>query len=135
MKKVYTVQQAFIKASKYCAYQERTQQEVREKLHAYGIFGDDAEEVICMLIEDNYINEERFAIAYAGGKFRIKKWGKVKIEKNLRQKGLSNYCINQGLAVIDHEEYTQTLEQLIEKNVNNYVRKILGKSAKSSTSF
>ena len=78
LKKVYTIQQAFIKAAKYCAYQERTQQEARQKIYSYGIFGDEAEEVICMLIEDNYINEERFAIAYAGGKFRIKKWGKLK---------------------------------------------------------
>ncbi|MDX2302381.1 MAG: regulatory protein RecX [Microscillaceae bacterium] len=115
MKKAYTIQQAYVKASKFCAYQERTQQEVREKIYSYGIFGEEAEEVICQLIADNFINEERFAKAYAGGKFRLKKWGRLKIERNLRQKGLSQYCIRQGLAEIEQQEYEQTLEQLLHK--------------------
>jgi regulatory protein len=112
---VYTIKQAFVKAARFCAYQERTQQEVREKLREWRMYGDEAEEVICLLIQDNFINEERFAQAFAGGKFRIKKWGKVKIEYALRQKGLSEYCIRKGLAEIDDESYQKTIEDLLQK--------------------
>jgi regulatory protein len=126
--KVYTTQQAYLKAAKFCAYQERTQQEVREKIKDYGFYGDEVEEVICRLIEDNFINEERFAKVFAGGKFRLKKWGKLKIENALRQKGISEYCIKQGLAEIEEEDYLSTLASLIEKKIplitaeNEYIR-------------
>jgi regulatory protein len=112
---VYTVKQAFVKAARFCAYQERTQQEVREKLREWRMYGDEAEEVICLLIQDNFINEERFAQTFAGGKFRLKKWGKVKIEYALRQKGLTEYCIRKGLAEIEDEAYQKTLEGLLAK--------------------
>ncbi len=115
MKKVYTIQQAYVKASKYCAYQERSQQEVRERLHQYGIYGEEAEEVICRLIEDNFINEARFACTFAGGKFRLKKWGKLKIEQGLRQKGVSEACIRLGLQTIEEEDYQYTLENLLKQ--------------------
>lgn len=115
MQKVYTQKQAFLKAAKYCAYQERSQQEVRERLAEYGCYGDDAEAVICRLIEENFINEERFAKAFAGGKFRLKHWGKRKIVQALKQKGISDYCIRQGIAEIDPEDYEATLKQLLEK--------------------
>jgi regulatory protein len=126
---VYTIKQAFVKAARFCAYQERTQQEVREKLREWRMYGDEAEEVICLLIQDNFINEERFAQAFAGGKFRIKKWGKIKIEYALRQKGLSEYCIRKGLAEIDDESYQKTIEELLSKKFslieaeNSYERK------------
>ncbi len=77
--KVYTQKQALIKAESYCAYQERCQQEVRDKLYSWGLHEVQVENVIAELIASNFINEERFAKAYAGGKFRIKKWGRVKI--------------------------------------------------------
>lgn len=114
-KKFLTSKQAYLKATRFCAYQERTQQEVREKLRDLGIYGDQAEEIITQLILDNFINEERFAQAFAGGKFRIKKWGRVKIEYALKQKGLSAYCIKKGMAEIEDEDYEHTLTQLIEK--------------------
>ncbi len=117
-KKVYTVQQGFVKAAKFCAYQERTQAEVKQRLYEYGLWGDDAEQVIVKLIENNFINEERFARTYAGSKFRLKKWGRIKIEYALKQKGLSPYCVRAGMEEITDEDYENTLRELLEKKIS-----------------
>lgn len=110
-----TYQEALQKAAHFCAYQERTQQEVRNKLWDWQCPPQHIEEIISDLIQDNYINEERFAQTFAGGKFRVKKWGKRKIEQELRLRKLSNYCIRQGLKEIPEEDYEQTLLDWIEK--------------------
>ena len=96
----------------YCTYQERCHSEVKEKLYSYGIFKNDAEEIISKLIEENYLNEERFAIHFAGGKFRIKQWGKVKIKYELRQKNVSDYCIKKAVKEIDDGAYKKVLYKL-----------------------
>ncbi|MCS6822080.1 MAG: RecX family transcriptional regulator [Microscillaceae bacterium] len=103
------------KITRFCAYQERTQQEVREKLRSFKIFGEEAEEIISYLVTENFINEERLAISFAGGKFRTKQWGKQKIEYALRQKHLSEHCIRKGLEAIEQTEYEQTLTELLRK--------------------
>lgn len=113
--KVITKQQAFIKACAFCAYQERLQEEVRQKLRSMGIAIDTVEDIISDLISNNFLNEERYAKAFAGGKFRIKKWGRVKIQLELEQKRLSAYCIRKGLEEIGQEEYIETLRGLIDK--------------------
>lgn len=113
--KAYTSAQVFVKIASFCAYQERTHQEVRLKLYEYGIKTDEVEEFIIKLIEDNYLNEERFAKAYAGGKFRIKKWGRLKIIRSLEMKGLSPYCIKSGLKEIEEEDYLKAIFTIIEK--------------------
>lgn len=100
-------------ARKYCAYQERSQQELRDKLYDLGLFRKDVEQVIVAMIEEGYLNEERFAIAYAGGKFRVKQWGKVKIRLALKQKRVSEYCIKKALAQISEKEYESTLQKVI----------------------
>jgi len=110
-----TPQQALEKLRHYCAYQERAHSEVKEKLAGYGIYYEDAEEIISSLIQDNYLNEERFARQFAGGKFRMKQWGKRKIIYHLKQKGVSEYCIKKAFQEIDGEEYYTTLENLAEK--------------------
>ncbi len=107
--------EAVIKMQRYCAYQERCHSEVRNKLIALKVYGDDLEYVITELIKEDFLNEQRFAETYSGGKFRIKKWGKQKIKKNLKAKMVSEYCINKGLAVIDDDEYSKTLNTLIKK--------------------
>lgn len=112
-----TPKQALPKLMKFCAYQERTHQEAREKLYELGVYGDDAEEVIVQLIEDNFLNEERFAKAFAGGKFRMVHWGKVKIQYALKQKGLSEYCIRKGMEEIGEEEYLQSLQKILQKKL------------------
>ena len=116
--KVYTSSQVFVKIASFCVYQERTQKEVRQKLYEYGIKSDEVEVIIVKLIEDNFLNEERFAKAYAGGKFRIKKWGRLKILRALEMKELSPYCIKSGLKEIDGEDYLDTIHQIIAKKTD-----------------
>lgn len=108
-------EQAFQKARHYCAYQERCHQEVKEKLYSFGLFKSEVEELISKLIEENYLNEERFAIQFAGGKFRMRQWGRIKIKYALKQKQVSEYCIKKGLKEIDEEDYQATLSRLAEK--------------------
>jgi len=80
-------EQAIQRIRHYCAYQERAQQEVRDKLYELGMTMDEVEEIMSDLIAENFLNEERFAVQFAGGHFRIKGWGKVKIQHALQQKG------------------------------------------------
>ncbi|HEX8516724.1 MAG TPA: regulatory protein RecX [Bacteroidia bacterium] len=115
--KKLTPHQAIIKAQMNCAYQERCQQEMRDKLYEWGLHGNEVENIIANLITDNFLNEERFAKAFAGGKFRIKKWGKVKIKIELKRKKISDYCIKKGLAEIDGDDYLKTLEEIIRKRL------------------
>ena len=114
-KKHLSVNEAKLKAADYCAYQERSQQEVRNKLYSYGLHQDEVEQAISELITEKFINEERFARAYAGGKFRMKKWGRVKIIQGLKQHKISEYCIKKGLSEIDEDDYNETIQALIDK--------------------
>lgn len=108
---------ALPKLKQYCAYQERCHSEVKEKLAGYGVYGDDAAEIISNLIEENYLNEERFAIHFAGGRFRVKQWGRVKIRYELKQKQVSEYCIKKALKSIDLDDYETTLQKLAEQKL------------------
>ena len=103
------------KAQKFCDYQERYQQEVRDKLYSWDAKPDEVEQILCLLVEQNYINEERYARAFARGKFRIKHWGKNKIRRELKSRKISDYCIKQGLLEISDEEYSDVLKMVIEK--------------------
>ncbi len=114
-KKTTTPEQGFLKALNYCVYQERCHQEVRNKLYEWGLWHEIVENIISKLIQENYLNEERFAIAYAGGKFRVKQWGKNKIKQSLLFKKVSIPCINSGLSTITTKDYVQTLEKIINK--------------------
>jgi regulatory protein len=102
---------AKLKAADYCAYQERSQQEVRDKLYTYGLHQNEVEEVISELIQENFINEERFAKAFIGGKFRMKGWGKRKILQSLKPHRISEYCIKKGLSEINPDDYYATLKK------------------------
>lgn len=85
------------KAQAWCAYQERYHQELRDKLYSWKTPESFIEPIISQLIADNFLNEERFAITYAGGKFRIKKWGRLKIKMALKRKGISDYSIQKRI--------------------------------------
>ncbi|HMK25559.1 MAG TPA: regulatory protein RecX [Chitinophagaceae bacterium] len=111
-KKYLTKEEALQKLKHYCAYQERSHSEVKEKLYSLGVWKKDHDEIIAKLIEENYLNEERFAIAFAGGKFRIKQWGRVKIKYELKQKQVSDYSIKKALKQIDEEDYMKVLGKL-----------------------
>lgn len=101
------------KARKYCDYQERSQQELRDKLYEWGLHRKEVEQAISQMIEEGFINEERFAIAFAGGKFRIKNWGRIKIKLALKQKKVSDYCIRKALNQLNEKDYQKTLEKII----------------------
>ncbi len=115
--KKLTPHQALPKIKQYCAYQERCHLEVKEKLYSFGLFKNDAGQIIARLIEENYLNEERFAVLYAGGKFRMKQWGKVKIKHSLKQKQVSDYCIKKALKEINEADYEKTLQKLAEQKL------------------
>lgn len=106
---------AMAKAAQYCAYQERCQQELRQKLREWNVDKELWEEVIAQMIIDNFINEERFACAFASGKHRIKLWGKLKIHYALQAKGISNYSLQKALDSIDDSEYISNLQKLIQR--------------------
>lgn len=114
-RKVYTTGQAKAKAEHYCAYQERSQQEVRDKLYSWGLHKGDVELVLSELIENNFLNEARFAHAYTSGKFKIKGWGKFKIEQGLRAKQVSDPLIRDALESIPEEAYKATLREILKK--------------------
>lgn len=128
-----TPQQALLKLANYCAYQERSHFEVKNKLAELGVYYENADEVIVELITQNYLNEERFAKAFAGGKFRIKKWGRNKIKQELKQKQVSDYCIQQGLKEIDYDDYLAVLKQeAIDKYFKIKEKNILVKANKTA---
>ena len=108
------------KLRKYCAYQERCHQEVRSKLLSIKIYGDELEEIISELIKDNYLNEERFACAFARGKFRMKRWGRNKIKQHLQIKKITSYCVRKAMEEIDEEEYIETLDLILQKQLMKY---------------
>ena len=109
---------AFEKAKHYCAYQERCHAEVREKLYSFSLYKNEVEQILTQLIEEGYINEERFAVAYANGKFKLKQWGKGKIQHALKQKQVSDYCIRKALAFINTSAYDQTFSRLANKKLD-----------------
>jgi regulatory protein len=111
-RKQLTKEQALQKLRHYCAYQERSHVEAREKLYSFGLRKQMVEESMAQLIEEDYLNEERFAIQFAGGKFRMKQWGRVKIIHALKQKQVSAYCINKAMKELDAADYEKTLHKL-----------------------
>lgn len=113
----FTKQQALQKIKQYCTYQERCHAEVREKLYSFNLYKKEVDEIISHLIEDNFLNEERFAIQFAGGKFRMKQWGKIKIKFALKQKQVSDYCIKKAISHIAKSDYQKTLNNLAEKKL------------------
>ena len=113
--KIIDEQMALEKAGHYCAYQERSQQEVRDKLYEWGLWPAAVENIIVKLIGDGFLNEERFAKAYAIGKFRQKAWGKIKIKQGLKLKKVPDVLIKKALISINYDDYFETLRTVIEK--------------------
>ncbi len=106
---------ALIRMQQYCEYQDRCHQEVRTKLIELKVYGADLEDVLTDLIQDDFLNEERFARSYARGKFRMKKWGKMKIQQELKFRKVSPYCIKKGMTEIDDDEYSEALLAVMTK--------------------
>jgi regulatory protein len=106
---------ALKKAEHYCAYQERSQQEVRDKLYEWGLWTDAVENIISLLISDNFLNEERFAKAYVKGKFSQKGWGRIKIKQGLKLKRVPDVFIKKALNAINGDEYLLMLDKVLKK--------------------
>jgi regulatory protein len=132
--KVYTIKEATERIQAYCAIQDRCQWEVEKKMKEWGVSDEVIENILTNLILENFVNEQRFTESFCRGKFRIKKWGKVKIKNELKVRKISENCIDKGFLQIDNKEYMKVLKNLyIKKNdslkdTNQFIRK--GKIAK-----
>jgi len=114
-------QEALTKIFRYCAYQERSHREVKNKLFEYGLPSHQVDEVLSHLITEGFLNEERYAKAFAGGKFRIVKWGRLKIQKELESSGVSPRNVARGLMEISTAEYAKTILHLIKRKSSQIV--------------
>lgn len=103
--------------ARYCAYQDRCQQEVKDKLYEQGASRDEVDELLIWLIQERFLDEERYARSFARGKFRMKDWGRRKIVYELKQNRISEYCIKKGLQEIDETEYYAAIQRLTEKKL------------------
>ena len=111
----YSFLEAKQKIEAWCAYQDRCHSEVYKKLRDYGIDDEDTNALISHLISYQFLDEQRFADSFVSGKYRIKKWGRNKIISHLKQKHVSNRCIDDAIKTIDEEVYLEHLEKLAEK--------------------
>ena len=112
-------EQALQKLRQYCGYSERCHSDVVSKLHDLGVWKKDHGEIIGTLIEENYLNEERYAKAFAGGHFRQKQWGRNKIKQHLLQKNISSYCIKIAMNEIDAKDYDLVLQKIFTQKWNS----------------
>ncbi len=114
-KQSITVTEAIKKMEHYCAYQERCHKDIEDKLKTMSLIPEAREKIILHLLEHNFLNEERFAQSFARGKFRIKKWGKQRIIRELKYRQISAYNIKTALKEISEEDYIKTFHELAEK--------------------
>lgn len=134
-KKYLTPEQALQKLKHFCGYQERSHYETQQKLYSFGLYKKDVEILLSQLIEENYLNEERYAIAFASGRFRIKQWGRIKIKYEMQQHKVSSYNITKALKSIDETDYLATLQALaVKKWASLKSEQYLNRQAKT-TSF
>jgi len=118
-----TIREAKLKLEHFCAYQERCHAEVVSKLYDLKMTSDEIDIVIVHLIQENFLNESRFACSFARGKHRIKYWGKIRITNELKFRQISSTNITLALKEISAEEYANTFEQLSEKCWNGIQEK------------
>jgi len=113
----YTVKEATIKLMQFCAYRDRSHKEVKEKLNKMNMIPAAQEQIIIQLMQEDFLNEERFARSFVRGKFRIKKWGRIKIKQELKFREISAPIIKNALTEIDQQRYIATLYELAEKKL------------------
>ncbi len=129
LKKSFTVDEVKRKLEHYCAYQDRFHKEVEKKMSEFHLIPEARELILMSLLKDNFLNEERFSKSFARGKFRIKKWGKQRIVRELKFREISAYNIKTALQEIDDEEYLKTIQQIAVRRsaviteTNTYKRK------------
>lgn len=116
-KKSYTVDEALKRMERYCSYQERCHKEVIQKLRDMGMIPEAIDHIVVKLMQENFLNEERYAKAFVSGKFRIKKWGRLRLTRELKQKGIGKTLINMAIQTIGDDDYINTFNELAEKKV------------------
>ena len=126
----YNPDEVLSKLQRYCSYRERCHKEVLQKLKEMQIISNVSEKIITTLIDGNYLNEERFAMAFVRGKFKIKKWGKRRLKFELKQRNISNYLLKKSLNQIEEEDYNATFEALANKKAASLTGKSLKKKKK-----
>lgn len=129
------VETARKKLEQYCAYQERCHKEVVQKLQSLGMQQQASDYIIAHLIAHNFLNEERFAIAFARGKHRIKNWGKIRIEQELKLREISKYNINKAIKLLDEEDYLENFEKVATKKWNDIREKEMSKKKQKWTAY
>ncbi|MBT8185258.1 MAG: RecX family transcriptional regulator, partial [Eudoraea sp.] len=134
-KKSYTLSEAIVKLEGYCAYQERCHQEVRSKLLKMHMIPEAIDRVITHLIQEDFLNEERFSRAFARGKHHIKKWGRRRIVSELKQRNISKFNINSALDEIDEEAYLSTFDALSDKRLAQIQGESLQKKRKKLANY
>lgn len=133
--KTYTVEEAKRKMEAFCAYQERYHQEVIRKLREMRMIPIAIDDIVVHLIQNGFLNEERFAQSFARGKFRHKKWGKVRIKRELKMRGLSSFIIDSAMQEIDNEEYSEVFDLLAEKKKNEIKEKNIYKAKRKLADY
>lgn len=133
--KSYTLAEATKKLERYCAYQERCHYEVVEKLKGMRMIPEAIDHIVAHLIQENYLNEERFAKSFARGKFNIKKWGRKRIVRELQQREISTFNIKSALSEINEEDYLATLDELAKKRLDQIKETNLQKRKKKLSDY
>lgn len=121
--KQYNVREVIERIQSFCAIQDRSQFEVKNKMKSWGVEEYIIDNILSDLITEKFIDEHRFAKSFCRGKFRIKKWGKIKIKNELKKRKISDSCINKGLKQIDEKEYCLLLSELFKKKKNSIKEK------------
>ena len=133
--KSYSVEEARRKLEHYCSYQERCHEEVIQKLKSLNMIPQAIDVIINSLIENNFLNEERFACSFARGRHRIKHWGKNRIIQELKARGISRYNIERAIKEIDPDEYLAAFHSLAEKQWDAVMEKNIQKKKKKVADF
>lgn len=118
--KALTPDEALVKMENYCAYRERCWQEVDQKIKTLGITAEIAGEIRFVLQEEGYVDDARFARAFAGGKFRVNRWGRVRIRLELQRRGIAPALVESALEEIDEQEYRSVLQERLMKKRTQY---------------
>lgn len=135
LQKTYTVDEAQKRLERYCAYQERCHQEVTQKLYEMRMIPEARDQIIVNLLQNNFLNEERFAKAFVRGKFRIKKWGKQRLQIELKRRAINKTIIAIALKEIDNDAYYDTFNALAEKKFESLTETNLQKKRKKLVDY
>ena len=129
------MEEALAKLQSYCAYQDRCHKEVAQKLKEMRMISQASEQIIIALIEGDFLNEERFSMAFVRGKFKIKKWGRRRLASELKQRNISKFLIQKALGQISERDYKATFEALVHKKAESITGGSIAKKRKKLADY